>query len=109
MFCTTYNALGVKLTGTQKKFDGSARSKEKERAARKKTYTRASHPGESIFVDTTGPFPDSLIGNWCWIGLLYDCRFYYWSFFKTKSQLPKKMGYFFEKITRIIFKKLYDT
>ena len=36
--------------------DGCARSKEKPRAVRKKTYTRASHPVDSIFMDTVGPF-----------------------------------------------------
>ena len=100
LFCTTYNALGVKLTGTQQVCDGSARSKEKERAVRKKTYTRASHPGERIFVDTTGPFPGSFIGNRYWIGVLDDHIRYSCIFFtKTRSQLTKNMEEFLEKMT----------
>ena len=59
----TYDAMGVKLTGTLQVCDGCARSKSKSRAVRKKKYTRASKPGERIFVDTTGPFPEMLIGN----------------------------------------------
>ena len=60
---TTYNALGVKLTGTLQVCDGCTRYKANTRVVRKKTYTRASQPGERIFVDTTGPFPDILFGN----------------------------------------------
>ena len=73
----TYNDLGVKLTGTLQACDGCTRPKEKERAVRKKTYTRASHPGERIFVDKTGPFPESLIGNRYWIGVVYNYSRYY--------------------------------
>ena len=53
----THNALGVKLTGTLQLFGGCARSKAKARAVKKNTYMRALHPGESIFVYVTGPFP----------------------------------------------------
>ena len=96
----TYNALGVKFTGTLQVCDGCARSKEKERATRKKTYKRESKPGERIFVNTTGPFPKSLIHNRYWIGVLYDYSRYSWSLFtKTKSQLTNKMEDFFEKMT----------
>ena len=59
-----YNALGFKLTGMLQGCDGCDRSKSKARDARKKTYTRASKPVERMFLDTTGPFPESLIGNW---------------------------------------------
>ena len=69
---TTYNALGVKLTDNLQICNGCARSNEKSRAIRKKTYTRAFHPGEMIIVNTTGPFPDSLNGNQYWIGVVDD-------------------------------------
>ena len=39
---------------------------------RKKTYTRASQPVENIVLDTIGPFPEILIGNRYWVGVLYD-------------------------------------
>ena len=87
---TTYNALGVKLTGTLQLYDGCTQSKAKARAVRKNTYTRVSQPEERIFVDTTGPFPESLIGNRDWIDVVDDYSRYSWSFFTiTKSQLPK--------------------
>ena len=37
-----YDDIGVRLTGTVQVCDGCTRSKEKARAVRKKTYTRAS-------------------------------------------------------------------
>ena len=66
----TYNALGFKLTGTLQVFDGCARSKVKSRDVRKKPYKRASNMVESFFVNTTGPFPESLIGNRYCIGVV---------------------------------------
>ena len=69
---TTYNALVFKLTCTLQVCNGCARFKEKSRAIRKNTYTRASYPGEMIFVNTTGPFLESIIGNWYWIGVVDD-------------------------------------
>ena len=88
--------LGVKLKGTLQVFDGCARSKGKLLAVRKTNYTRVSHPGKSISVDTTGPLPEILIGNRYWIGVVDNCSRYSWSLFKkTKYQLPKKMEEFF--------------
>ena len=93
----TYNALGIKLTGTLQVCDISTRSKLKSHAVRKKVYTGASKPGESMFVDIPGPFPEILIGNWYWIGLVDNCGNYYWGVFtKTKLQLKKKMDELFE-------------
>ena len=67
-----YNALSVKLTGTLQFCGGCARYKEKAPSVRKNTYMRTSQPGERIFVYTTGPFPERLIGNWYWIGVVED-------------------------------------
>ena len=93
---STYNALGVKLTGILQSCGGCAQSKAKARAIRKNTYMRASQPGAKLFVYTTGTFPKILIGNWYWIGVVdhyshYSCIF----FTKTKLQLTKKMEHFF--------------
>ena len=95
---TEYNALGVNLTVTLQVCDGCARSKEKARGVINKRYTRASQPGERIFVETTDPFLESLTENRYWIGVSEDYRRYSWSFFtKTKSQLPKNMEDFLRR------------
>ena len=78
--------------------DGCEISKEKACAVRNKTYTRATNPGEWIFLDMTGALPESLICNHYWIGTVDNCRRYIWSFFtKIKLKLPKKLEDFFEK------------
>ena len=88
----TYNALGVKLTGTLQVCDVCARSKENAHHVRKKSCKRASWMGENIFVDTTGLFLESLIRNWYWIGVVDECSRYSWIFFtNTKLQLRNKM------------------
>ena len=76
LLCMTYNATGFKLTDTLQVCDGCAIYKAKERAATNKTYTRESHPGERIFVDMTGTFPESFIGNRYWIGVVADYSHY---------------------------------
>ena len=95
----TYDTLSFKLTGTLQACDSCARSKEKARALIKKTYTRASKPGEIIFVDTTGTFLENLIVKCYWIEVVDKYSHYPCSFFrKTKSQLPKKMEQYFAKM-----------
>ena len=91
--------MRVKLTSTLQVCDVCDRYKTKAHAVRKKTYTRASNPVENIFVDKTGPFPESLIGNWYWTDIVDNCSRYSWSFFtNTKSNFPKKMEEFFKNI-----------
>ena len=100
MLRTTYNVLDIKLTGTLQVCDGCALSKAKARAVRNKAYKRASQPGERIFVDMTGPFPEGLIDNRYWISVVENYSRYLWSFFtKTRYQLSKNMEYVFENIT----------
>ena len=80
-----YNALGVKLKCTIQVCDKCARSKAKACVDRRKTFMGVSQPGERIFVDMTGPFPESLIDNRYWIGVVDNYSHYSWSFFtKTK-------------------------
>ena len=87
----TYDDLGVKLTGTLEVCDRCARLKAKAYAVINKTYPRATNMGESIFVETTGPFPENITENCYWIVVVYDHICYSWSFFtKTKLQLQKK-------------------
>ena len=95
--------MGVKLTGTLQFCDGCSRSKEKSRSVRKKTYTRASNQGESVFVNTTGLFPESLIGGRYWIGVIDDYSRCYWSLFmNAKLEVPNKMEYIFEKMCHAV-------
>ena len=97
---TAYNALGVKFIDTLQVCGVCARSKAKAHMVRKKTYTKASQPGESVFLGTTGPCIDIFIGNRYWISIVNDYRIYSCGLFtKTNYQLPKNMADFFEKMT----------
>ena len=97
-----YNAPGVKLTGTLQVCDGCEKSKANVRVVRVNNYKIASHLGERVFVDNTGPFLESLIGNWYWIGVVDDYSRYSWGFFmKTKAQLPKNMEELFQNMTSL--------
>ena len=92
---TRYNAIGIKLTGTLYVCDGCARYKAKARAVRKNTYTIVSQPGEIVFLDTTGLFPDNLIRNRYWIGAVDHYSRYSCSFFIKPSHSCQKYERFF--------------
>ena len=50
-------------------------------------------------MDTTAPFPENLIGNWYWIGVVDNYSRYSWGLFKKKSsQLTKNMEELFDKM-----------
>ena len=56
----------------------------------------------NYFVETTGTFPESLISNRYWIGLVdYYNRHSFIFFTKTKSQLPKNVEEFFKKMASL--------
>ena len=97
---TTYNDLGVKLTGALQICDGCAIIHAKERAVIKKTYTRALQMGERFVLDTTDPLPESLFGDRYWIGVVDDYSRYSWSLFtKQKVSTSERDGRVFENMT----------
>ena len=64
----TYGALGVKLTGMIEVCDSFERSKVKYHTVRKNKYIRDTNLGEIVFVNTTDPLTENLMGNRYWIG-----------------------------------------
>ena len=86
----TFNALGVKLTGKLKACDGCCRANAKAKAVRKVTNTIAEKIGERLFVDTSGPYPETSAGNKYWICVVDDKTRKSWSEFRrTKSEIVK--------------------
>ena len=86
----TFSELGVKLTGQLKPCEGCCRANARAKAVRKSTNVRATKPGERLFVDTSGPYPESLSGNRYWIQIVDDFSRKGWSKFrKSKVDLPK--------------------
>ena len=68
--CVTYDPLGGQFISTIEFCDGYKRLKTKACAVSKKIQTRAENLGERIFVDTTGPLLESLIGYHYYIGVV---------------------------------------
>ena len=87
---TTFSALGTKLTGKLRPCEGCCLANARAKAVRKSSDTRATKPGERLFVDTSGPYSESLAGNRYWVQVVDDFSRKGWSKFrKSKVDLPK--------------------
>lgn len=64
--------LGLKLIGDVEPCDACGLVKAKAKSVNKTTKEKATRPGERLFVDTTGPFPESLGKCKYWHGAVDD-------------------------------------
>lgn len=78
---------GWTLTGTIKPCGSCALAKARAKAIPKSTMTKATVPGERLFLDISGPYSDSLNQNKYWLRIVDDCTRYSWDCF-----LPRKTG-----------------
>jgi hypothetical protein len=78
---------GWTLTGTVKPFGSCALAKACAKAIPKSTLTKATTPGERLFLDISGPYLDSLNQNIYWLCIVDDFTRFSWDCF-----LPKKSG-----------------
>ncbi len=62
----TASFLEIKLTGSMKSCEGCGLAKAKQKNVSKTTNVRADKPGARLFVDTSGPYPESLGGRKYW-------------------------------------------
>ena len=84
----TFTALGTELTGQLRPCEGCCLANAKAKAVHKSSDTRATKPGERPFVDTSGPYPESIAGNRYWIQIVDDFSRKGWSSFrKSKMDL----------------------
>jgi hypothetical protein len=91
----TYKKLGVELTGHLTACEGCGYAKARAKAVSKTTKTKATKPGERLFLDTTGPFSPTLKGYKYWIQVVDDyTRHGFCEFNKQKTG----MGTFIRKI-----------
>jgi len=54
---------GLELQGSLSSCDACALTKAKQRGVSKTTETKATKPGQRVFLDCSGPFPESVGGN----------------------------------------------
>ena len=68
----TLKLNGVKPTGTLKTCDGCARAKATQKRTNKNTDTKATKPDERYYMDTSGPYAQTIGGNRYWIKFIDD-------------------------------------
>jgi transposase InsO family protein len=64
---STMRTHNITLTGTMIPCDACMLYKATQRPTRKITSITAQHPGDRMYVDTSGPFPRTLGGNHYWV------------------------------------------
>ena len=75
------------LTGTVQRCGSCALAKARAKAVPKSTMTKATKPGERLFLDISGPYLDSLNQNKYLLKIVDDYTRYSWDCF-----LPRKSG-----------------
>ena len=86
-FCKEHN---IKLTGKMRTCVGCKEAKAKRKPVQKQTEMRATRPCERIFIDTSGPHPQSLRRYKYWIKIVDDFSRKNWNYFaKAKSEVPR--------------------
>jgi hypothetical protein len=63
----TMKEYGIKLTGKLNACDECLQIKAKAKGVPKATKTVASEPGERLYVDTSGPYDNTINNNQYWI------------------------------------------
>jgi hypothetical protein len=73
--------LNVEVTGSLTPYEGCALAKAKAKAVPKFSTTRATHAGERLCTDISGPYKKSIIGSNYWVLVVDDYSSKAWSFF----------------------------
>jgi hypothetical protein len=86
----TFKKIGCNVTGTLHSCKGCALAKAKQRAVSKTTNIKAEKPGQRIFLDISGPFKETPIGNNYMIQVVDDySRYGIVAFCKKRNDLQK--------------------
>ena len=84
----TAKLFGWKLSGIMTVCAGCAAAKAKARAVPKTTQEKSTVPGERLFVDISGNYAKSAVGNQYWVMAVDDYTRKRWSYFiKKKSDI----------------------
>jgi hypothetical protein len=86
----TAKYYGVILEGTLEQCEGCGLAMAKQKALNKQTSWKAKAPYERIFVDASGPHPETMGGNKYWFQAVDDfSRFGWCTFAKKKNEMLK--------------------
>ena len=95
----TSKLFGWKLIGNLQVCAGCAAAKAKARAVPKMTQEKATTPGERLFIDISGPYAKSAVGNQYWVMAVDDYTRKRWSYFiKKKSDIGIVIGALLTKL-----------
>jgi hypothetical protein len=84
----TAKVIGMKLVGTLEVCGSCVMAKAKAKPIAKFTNTHANSPGERLFIDTSGPYTQSVAGNRYWVKIVDDFSRKSWSYFiKNRSDV----------------------
>ena len=93
--------IGVVLTGRLKPCMGCCKAKAMAKPVKHHTNTKATKPGERLFVDISGPLPPTPMGNKYWVQIVDDKTSYgFIGFVKEKSQIIKVVNKYTDLLKR---------
>jgi hypothetical protein len=76
----TLKALEIIPTGKMSVCDGCARAKATQKRTNKTTKVTADKPGERLFMDTSGPYSETVMGSRYWFKFVDDKTRKSWDF-----------------------------
>ena len=80
----------IELKGNMKTCVGCMTAKAQRKPVKKQTNTRATSAGERIYIDTSGPYPQSVRGKKYWFKIVDDYSRKNWNYFmKKKEEVPE--------------------
>ncbi|KAI2500189.1 PIF1-like helicase [Fragilaria crotonensis] len=77
--------LGIKPTGEWAVCDGCARAKATQKRTNKITTTEAEERGERLYMDTSGPYNETVAGSRYWFKIVDDKTRKSWDFYGAKK------------------------
>ena len=84
----TLNHIGVTPLGDLKSCEACGLAKAKQRAVNKTTHVKSKMPGERLFIDTSGPYSETLGGTRYWVQIVDDyTRIGFSGFVKNKNEI----------------------
>ena len=86
----TLKALEIIPTGKMSVCDGCARAKATQKRTNKTTKVTADKPGERLFMDTSGPYSETVMGSRYWFKFVDDKTRKSWDFYGARKNAITK-------------------
>jgi Reverse transcriptase (RNA-dependent DNA polymerase)/Zinc knuckle len=77
--------VGIKAIGKMETCDGCARAKATQKRTKKVTLVKAENPGERLYMDTSGPYSETMSGSKYWFKIVDDKTRKTWDSYGAKK------------------------